>query len=313
MAASFMDVTRLPAALHPQARKGKERRSGAGGSGSDPRKRPPWTSPSRTFPPTSTSSTRLLRTSRPSWTWLLCRAGCERCPSKGHRMKGSAKPGAGRTGNETPTGTGLDRSGRVRAQWAIGHDLRGIVGLGARISVEVGLAAMGAGFRLKLERLTLLDCGVDDAALAALMAGVANLPALRELTLSEGKITDVGVVALASSELLSKLDELWLNNSLVTDAGVVALARSPRIANLKQLNLARSSWFQGASLGPAAAEALATSPHLEDIKLLNLHGPRPAGRVGLLAAAGAIWCGSHVACDRAAVMSRQPPSCEFRG
>ena len=101
-------VQRVPPPLSSEPQEGE---GGAGGSGSARQKRQPWMSPSRTFPPTSTSSTSQLPTCRPSWLWLPCRAGCAQCRSKGHPMRWSAQPGAGRAGNETPTGTGLVRSG----------------------------------------------------------------------------------------------------------------------------------------------------------------------------------------------------------
>ena len=120
------EVDQMPAAPIALAMRARRER-GPGGSGGALRQLRTSSHRLSTSRPTWTPWMQLPQTFLLSWTGLLCRAGCEPCRSKGHLMSRSAKPGAGRIGNETPTGTELDRSEQSRAQWASGHDLRGIL------------------------------------------------------------------------------------------------------------------------------------------------------------------------------------------
>jgi hypothetical protein len=107
---------------------------------------------------------------------------------------------------------------------------------------------------------------IGSAGLAAL-AGSSTLPLLRRLSVPENAITGDGVMALANSELLTRLEELDLmGNPEIYDPAVIALVSSPKARNLKQLKL------HATGISAKGLRAIVDSPHLDQIEWMELGG-----------------------------------------
>ncbi|XP_050958117.1 ribonuclease inhibitor-like isoform X2 [Labeo rohita] len=94
----------------------------------------------------------------------------------------------------------------------------------------------------KLKMLWLRDCGVTDGGCAALASALRSNPShLRQLSLSENKIGDLGVKLLCAvlEDPHCKLEILWLSYCGVTDEGCAALASALRSnpSHLRYLSL----------------------------------------------------------------------------
>jgi hypothetical protein len=104
---------------------------------------------------------------------------------------------------------------------------------------------------------------IGDLAVRA-MAECPRLAELERLALEEQGIGDSGVSALAGSPYVAGLKELYLERNRIGAAGARALAESPHLARLTKLDLA------GNPLGDAGAQAICSSPQLEKLKQLKL-------------------------------------------
>ena len=174
-----------------------------------------------------------------------------------------------------------------------------------------GRVLMGSPHLAGLEELRLANCGLRDAALAALArnpaaaslqildlggdgsqdvagnqfgtAGVAELAAspflgrLQALDISATPgVGDRGVLALAqATATLPSLTDLNIDGTDLSDAGALALARCPGLARIERLRI--GPWiYQDAPLGDPACRALLASPYLDNIKkLVILLGMEP--------------------------------------
>jgi uncharacterized protein (TIGR02996 family) len=124
-----------------------------------------------------------------------------------------------------------------------------------------------------------LSGGPGGPEVAELFRGPGNrLRGLQELRLSECKLGDAGVEALAGSAALGGLRLLWLTQNKIGDRGARALASSPHLSGLIDLDLWKND------LGDAGVLALLASEHLRGLRKLELgDNPRITD-----AAAGAI-------------------------
>jgi serine/threonine protein kinase len=100
------------------------------------------------------------------------------------------------------------------------------------------------------------------------------------LDLTNKRIGDIGVAALAAAPALASRSVLYLSGNQISDAGVRTLAASPYLANLTRLVL----WDN--LIGDDGAAALAASPYLSNLSLLDL-GHNTIGDRGVIALAGA--------------------------
>ena len=78
---------------------------------------------------------------------------------------------------------------------------------------------------------------ISDAAIHAMLANSAKLDSLTRLDLCNTKITDEGMLAIATSKSVSNLVALNLHGTNITDKSIVALANSANCRYLKELNL----------------------------------------------------------------------------
>jgi hypothetical protein len=115
--------------------------------------------------------------------------------------------------------------------------------------------------------------------LAAFLSG--NQPGVLSsiLDLSNRRIGDAGVIALAGSPRLANLTTLLLSSCDIGDEGIQALAQSPHLSNLTRLEL----W--GNRIGDEGLKALAGCPHLANLQFLDL-GCNRIGDEGIKALAG---------------------------
>ncbi|MBA4189907.1 MAG: hypothetical protein C0467_18135 [Planctomycetaceae bacterium] len=101
----------------------------------------------------------------------------------------------------------------------------------------------------RLESLDLSGCGVEDADMDHFREWL--VPSVKELTLANNAITNVGIVAFMSSEWPRTLRDLHLNRNPISDLGAMALAGAwPVDSPLDCLTLRHTN------IGPRGHEAL---------------------------------------------------------
>jgi hypothetical protein len=118
-----------------------------------------------------------------------------------------------------------------------------------------GLKALRAApFADKLTDLDLRCNFLRDEGAEALAS--VSLPNLRKLSLRYNDIGQPGVVALASSPLLTGLSHLDLIGNPLTDAGVQALAQSPHLTRLRSLRVTLTDTGRPGFAGTIGKKAL---------------------------------------------------------
>ncbi len=121
---------------------------------------------------------------------------------------------------------------------------------------ELVEALLAAGGLEGLEVLDLSRSFLRDRSLDLLARHEAALPALKVLRLSENRLGDAGVAALAASPLLGRLEVLGLSANHIGDAGLTALADAETLVGVRELDLG------GNVFSSAGEAAMLSSPWL---------------------------------------------------
>ncbi|MEZ4235513.1 MAG: transglycosylase domain-containing protein [Myxococcota bacterium] len=141
---------------------------------------------------------------------------------------------------------GLSPGGVARA--ASSPRLGGVRGFWLSDTPLDPVAAGAIGALPSVRRISLYACGIDDAAISALVGGES--PALTWLSIGQASLGPRGAEAIAAAPHLGSLRALLLGQAPLGDAGVVALARSPHLRLLRDLGI------HGVGLGPEGVRAL---------------------------------------------------------
>jgi uncharacterized protein (TIGR02996 family) len=143
----------------------------------------------------------------------------------------------------------------------------GVIGrlVGLRISGdEIDLADLAASEQLRsLRRLNLSRAEIGDAGLKTLLDG-GNLR-VESLTLNECGITDEGAIALAGSEAMRHIKKLFMSRNEIGDEGAAALARSPHMGEMGVISLGGNF-----DVGPDGGQAFADVELAARVKRLEI-------------------------------------------
>jgi Leucine-rich repeat (LRR) protein len=130
-----------------------------------------------------------------------------------------------------------------------------------------------------LARLTGLSLGQNDLTAEDLeyLLGSCHFPQLKQLILSNNRLSDRHAALIASAAPLHSLEVLDLAYNDIRNRGVQTLVGSPILAQLNTLLLQKNS------VRTLGAKALAESPFLQHLRFLDLRGnPIPRTSVDLL-------------------------------
>lgn len=140
---------------------------------------------------------------------------------------------------------------------------------------DYGAEELAAGDLRTIKWLNLRDLYIEDDGVAALARASDFRP--HRLTLTGNPVTDEGLAALATSEVLKDMERLFLSRTDITSAGVAALAASPHLGNLRELCLSSVE-----ELDDDGLFALADSPYLTSLRYIEVHSCWGVRRPGVL-------------------------------
>ena len=145
-------------------------------------------------------------------------------------------------------------------------------------AVGDGMAALLGGERWeRLRELSLRDCNLTGAALAALAAAPLRL---HQLDLSQNlQIDSACLPGLLSARWLGSLERLDLSYTIVGLEGIRALADCERLGGLRHLS------YSGQALAPDSLRSIIHSPHLKNLRCLDVRLSGNRFSQGLLEAA----------------------------